>query len=130
MAQETDRGIPLNYVVAIYANLLDEVWARVAELIGGITVQVLMNTAIRRVSAAYPFITAISTTADGVFLEELEAASQGAPSEEVKEALQSLITELFSMLAVMSGDVIIRELAPKVREAEARLNLPSSGSGS
>ncbi len=119
MTKRMRKEIPLQYIIAVYADLLDEIWQRVADLIGGITLQVLMNTAIRRVSAAYPFITAITVTVDGVSLDKLEEVGQ--PSHQVKEALQNLITELFSILAAMSGDVIIRELAPKVREAETRL---------
>jgi len=121
MAKRTRKEIPLQYVIAVYADLLDEIWQRVADLIGGITLQVLMNTAVRRVSAAYPFITAITVTVDGVSLDKLEEIGRDQPSHQVKEALQNLITELFSILAAMSGDVIIRELAPKVREAETRL---------
>lgn len=122
MGRRIRKEVPLEYVIAVYSDLFDEIWRRVAELIGGITLQVLMKTAIRRVSAAHPFITAITVTVDGVSLDSLEGAGDDVTAHQVKEALQNLITELFSILAAMSGDVIIRELSPKVQEAEARLN--------
>lgn len=119
--------IPIEYVLEVYSELLDEIWRRVAYFIGGITLQVLMSTAIRRTSLAFPFMTHVTVTVNGVSLEKLGDISCDLPKREPMRALQNLVTELFSLLVSISGDIIIRELTPMVKSAEEKLEHTGEG---
>lgn len=117
------HDIPLEHIIEVYSDLLDDIWRRIAYFIGGITLQVLMRSAIRR-TAAYPFIAGVTVTVNGVSLHCLMDICRDIPKREPAKALQNLVTELFSLLASMSGDVIIRELTPIVKGAEEKLKHP------
>ncbi|MGQ3685973.1 MAG: hypothetical protein ACUBOA_13350 [Candidatus Loosdrechtia sp.] len=119
---------PAEQVIEIYTELLNEIWRRVAYLIGGITLQVLMSNAVRRTSLAFPFLTQVSVTTCGVSLEKLREVCCSLPKHETRKALQNLVAELFSLLISMSGDVIVRELAPLVKNTEEKLESADEGS--
>jgi hypothetical protein len=123
------HDIPIEHVMEIYSGLLDEIWQRVAYFIGGITLQVLMSTAIRRTSLAFPFMTHVTVTVNGVSLKKLGDVCRDLPERESIKALQNLITEFFSLLVCMSGDIIIRELTPMVKSAEGKLVHTNGGNG-
>lgn len=118
------HDIPLEHVIEVYSDLLDDIWRRVAYFIGGITLQVLMRSAIRRTAVVYPFIANVTVTVDGISLHCLKDICRDIPKREPTKALQNLVTELFGLLASMSGDVIIRELTPIVKGAEEKLKHP------
>lgn len=119
-------NIPLEHIIEVYADLLNEIWKRVAYFIGGITLQVLMRTAIRRTAGIYPFMADITVKVDGVFLSGLNESCKDIPSRQSQKALQNLVTELFGILASMSGDIIVRELTPLVKGAEEKLEDPEN----
>lgn len=121
------HDIPIEHVIEVYSGLLDEIWRRVAYFIGGITLQVLMSTAVRRTSLAFPFMTHVTVTVNGVSLEKLGDVCRDLPKHEPMRALQNLVTELFSLLVSMSGDIIIRELTPMVKNAEEKLEHNNEG---
>ncbi len=121
------HDIPIEYVVEVYSELLDEIWRRVAYFIGGITLQVLMSTAVRRTALAFPFMSHVTVTVNGTSLDKLIDVCQDLPKREPMKALQSLVTELFSLLVSMSGDIIIRELTPMVKNAEEKLTPSDEG---
>lgn len=121
------HDIPIEHVIEIYSGLLDEIWQRVAYFIGDITLQVLMSTAIRRTSLAFPFMIHVTVTVNGVSLKKLGDVCCDIPKREPMNALQNLVTELFSLLVNMSGDIIIRELTPMVKSAEQKLEHTGEG---
>ena len=118
------HDIPLEHIIEVYSDLLDDIWRRVAYFIGGITLQVLMRSAIRSTAVVYPFIANVTVTVDGVSLHCLKDICRDIPKQEPTKALQNLVTELFGLLASMGGDVIIRELTPMVKGAEEKLKYP------
>jgi hypothetical protein len=122
MDQRIRRDIPLEHIVQVYSDLFDEIWQRVAGFIGDATLQVLMKSAVNRVASAYPFMAAVQVTNNSLVLGSLEEGEQPVSPRQVQAGLQGLVAELFSILTAVSGDIIIRELSPQIRESEVKLN--------
>jgi hypothetical protein len=121
MDKPTRRVIPLEHIVQVYSDLFNEIWQRVAGFIGDATLQVLMKSAVNRVASTYPFMAVVQVTNNSLILDSLEEGEQSVPSLQMQSGLQGLVAELFSILTAMSGNVIIRELSPKIRESEVKL---------
>lgn len=122
MDKHTKRDIPLEHIVQVYSDLFNEIWRRVAEFIGDATLQVLMKSAVNRVARTYPCMAAVRVTNNSLVLDSLEEGEQPESSRQVQVGLQGLVAELFSILTAVSGDIIIRELSPQIRESEVKLN--------
>ena len=120
--KRTKQDIPLEHIVQVYSDLFNEIWRRVAEFIGDATLQVLMKSAVNRVAGAYPFMAAVRVTNNSLILSSLEEGEQPESSLQVQVGLQGLVAELFSILTAVSGDIIIRELSPEIRESEVKLS--------
>ncbi|NNJ24340.1 hypothetical protein [Alienimonas chondri] len=100
--------------LAVYKDLLDSIWARLEPTLGGFTVQVLFDRALTRSAKDYPLLSQLSVTPGGVEFEALREVLAGASAPEEVEAsrvaLRELILQLFDLLGLLTGDIIVRRL--------------------
>lgn len=122
MRRNIKEDIPTKYIISVYEDLLIDIWNRVSNMIGGITLEVLFTSALKRQSALYPFLEKIEVSVNGISLDALKSISDQIPPGDVKTAFQNLVSELFALFAAMCGDVLIKELSPKLKEAENKLH--------
>ena len=107
-------------VLELYSTLLLEIWEVVSALIGESILVLLFHLAMKKIEGVYPFLTTIHVSEEGVSLKEVK--DLGLPPVEIHRCFQGFIKHLFDLFTILSGEVISRELfpkvIPKVKEAE------------
>lgn len=105
--------------VTPHAARLATLWERMVRAIGIHTVNVLIERAIWETSEAYPDLTLIERTDDGLAFDAVEAAYAGRPEAEISAAFSSLYTELSLILARLLGKEMAQRLAEELETHHA-----------
>jgi hypothetical protein len=97
-------------IVAIYEDLLVTIWNRITPTLGRVTVTAILERSIADTAARYPFVGAIAVARDGVSFNEVRHQLGGIDQEAIREGFKELIANLIDVLAVLTGDIIVRQL--------------------
>jgi hypothetical protein len=113
-------------LIDLYSRLLNEIWGKVSELIGESLLAFLILLTIGRISDKFPILREIRVSEDGISLETIRKQFQDIPPEDVHQAFQGLVKNLFNVFTAITENVINRELLstvlPKLREAEKMIS--------
>ena len=104
-------------VLEIYEDLLQTIWNRIMPTLGRVTVTAIMQRALVLTAEKYPLIAHLQTTAEGVSFESLRDRLNEEGKLALRDALKELITNLIDILAMLTGDILVRQL---LKEIEGR----------
>ncbi len=114
-SQMTKRSVDVEVirkeeVVDIYAALLDKIWQRALTILGFVTIQAIMNRAIRQTSQQYPLIGQLTVGDSGLNSAELRARVGERERQVIRQGFEELILNLFDLLAKLTGETIVSKL--------------------
>ena len=113
-------------LIDLYSALLNEIWGKVSELIGEGLLAFLMQLTIGRMSDKLPLLREIRVSEAGISLETMRSQCQDASPEDLHQAFQGFVKNLFNAFTALTENVINRELLstvlPKLREAEKMIS--------
>ncbi len=113
-------------LIDLYSRLLNEIWGKVSELIGESLLAFLILLTIGRISDKFPILSGIRVSEAGISLETIRKQFQDIPPEDVHQAFQGFVKNLFNVFTALAENVINRELLstvlPKLREAEKMIS--------
>ncbi|NEO78977.1 hypothetical protein [Moorena sp. SIO4G3] len=101
-------------VIDIYEDLLTTIWNRIMPTLGRVTVVSIMERSLALTAEKYPLISYIESSAEGV---SFEVFRQKVPPEQrllIREALKELVTTLIDILAILTGDILVRQLLKEI----------------
>ena len=101
-------------VVAIYEDLLVTIWNRIAPTLGRVTVTAILERSIADTASKYPFVGAVTVGRDGLSFHDVRAKLDGTDQATIREAFKELVANLIDVLAVLTGDIIVRQLLKDV----------------
>jgi hypothetical protein len=103
-------------VLEIYEDLLQTIWNRIMPTLGRVTVTAIMERALTLTAEKYPLIKHLEVTAEGVSFEVLRQrlGEEGKPV--LREAFKEVITNLIDILAMLTGDILVRQLLKEIEE--------------
>ncbi|HEY9671593.1 MAG TPA: hypothetical protein V6D11_09135 [Waterburya sp.] len=104
-------------VLEIYEDLLQTIWNRIMPTLGRVTVTAIMERALVLTAEKYPLIKHLEATAEGVSFELLRQHLGEEEKPVLREALKEVITNLIDILAMLTGDILVRQL---LKEIEGR----------
>lgn len=104
-------------VLEIYEDLLQAIWNRIMPTLGRVTVMAIMERALVLTAEKYPLIKHLEATAEGVSFEILRQRLGEEQKPVLREALKEVITNLIELLAMLTGDILVRQL---LKEIEGR----------
>ncbi|AKG20071.1 hypothetical protein [Calothrix sp. 336/3] len=104
-------------VLEIYEDLLQTIWNRIMPTLGRVTVTAIMERALVLTAEKYPLIKNLEATAEGVSFEVLRQRLGEEEKPVLREALKEVITNLIDILAMLTGDILVRQL---LKEIEGR----------
>lgn len=104
-------------VLETYDDLLKTIWNRILPTLGRVTVIAIMERALVLTKERYPLIGQLEVTQDGVSFTMLRQHIQDEDRQVIREALKELITNLIDILAMLTGDILVKQL---LQEIEAR----------
>jgi hypothetical protein len=110
--------------LALYEQRLLSLWERLVMALGIYTVRVLLDRAIGQTAQRYPDIALIVHNSSLSF-EDLEQRYATRPREEIEAAFNDLVAEMLLVVARLLG----REMAQRLAEDFARMDVPNAGSG-
>ena len=104
-------------MLEIYEDLLQTLWNRILPTLGRVTVMAIMERSLALTSEKYPLIGHLQVTNEGVSFGALSQRMGEEEREEIREALKELVANLIDILAMLTGDILVRQL---IKEIEGR----------
>lgn len=104
-------------VIETYDDLIKTIWNRILPTLGRVTVIAIMERALALTRENYPLIGQLTVGQDGISFLVLRERLQDEDREMIREALKELITNLIDILAMLTGDILVKQL---LQEIESR----------
>jgi hypothetical protein len=103
-------------VLEIYEDLLQTIWNRIMPTLGRVTVTAIMERALTLTAEKYPLIKHLQVTMEGVSFEVLRQHLGEERKPILREALKDVVTNLIDILAMLTGDILVRQLLKEIEE--------------
>jgi hypothetical protein len=107
--------------IQVFVTLLDEIWAEVNPLIGGASLAALFSSACRRSARDFPALSEVQVSIDGVKQDTLVKALSALEIKEITRGMGDLVRNLIMMFESVAGSIIVKQVLPKVAEAERQV---------
>ncbi|AOW99316.1 MULTISPECIES: hypothetical protein [Moorena] len=101
-------------VIDIYEDLLTTIWDRIMPTLGRVTVVSIMERSLALTAEKYPLIGYIESSAEGVSFEVFRKKVSPEQRLLIREALKELVTTLIDILAILTGDILVRQLLKEI----------------
>lgn len=101
-------------VMAIYEDLLRTIWERIVPTLGRVTVSAILDRSISTTAERYPFLKQLVVTRDGLSFQTLREHLGDREQQALREAMKELVANLIDLLAVLTGDILVRHLLSEV----------------
>jgi hypothetical protein len=101
-------------VMAIYEDLLRTIWDRIVPTLGRVTVSAILDRSIATTAENHPFVQHLTVTRDGLSFQALRAHLGDQEQHAIRDGMKELVANLIDLLAVLTGDIIVRRLLKEV----------------
>ena len=109
-------------VIAVYHDLVQTIWDRLTPTLGRVTVAAIMERSLAATIEHYPFMSTLQVAREGVSFDALREHLDDQERDSIRDGMKDLITNLIDLLAMLTGDIIVRNL---IREIEGEKSCPS-----
>jgi hypothetical protein len=101
-------------VMVIYEDLLRTIWDRIVPTLGRVTVGAILERSIANTAERYAFVKHLAVTREGLSFEALRQQIGNQEQRALRDAMKELVANLIDLLAVLTGDIIVRHLLREV----------------
>lgn len=101
-------------VLEIYEDLLKTIWNRIVPTLGRVTVVAIMDRALVLTKEAHSLIGQLHVTNDGISFDKLRQHIEEEEKESLHEALKELIVNFIDILAMLTGDILVKQLVKEI----------------
>ena len=102
-------------VIAVYHDLVQTIWDRLTPTLGRVTVAAIMERSLAATIEHYGFMSNLRVTREGVSFDALREHLDDEERDSIRDGMKDLITNLIDLLAMLTGDIIVKNL---IREIE------------
>ena len=102
-------------VIAVYHDLVQTIWDRLTPTLGRVTVAAIMERSLAATLEHYRFMSSLRVTREGVSFDAHREHLDDQERDSIRDGMKDLITNLIDLLAMLTGDIIVRNL---IREIE------------
>lgn len=106
--------------VEIYEDLLQTIWDRILPTLGRVTVSGIMERALALTEETYPLIGLLQVSNEGVSFDTLHQRMGEEEREVIREALKEFVANLIDILAMLTGDILVRKLLQEIEGRNLR----------
>jgi hypothetical protein len=100
--------------LTIYEDLLSTIWNRIQPTLGRVTVSAIMERALVLTKDMYPLLGHLQVTDEGVSFAVLHQQIGEEACEDIHEPLKELIANLIDILAMLTGDILVKQLIKEI----------------
>ncbi|MEW5767094.1 MAG: hypothetical protein AB1797_05620 [bacterium] len=108
-------------LISIYEDMITSIWSKATAMIGEVTISSLMETAIYETSSKYRFMQEMEVLPTGINIDKLKISCQNESVQDIKAGFENFITDLFTIVASLTGDVILQTLNPEIEKIKKKL---------
>jgi len=101
-------------VLETYEDILSTIWNRIVPTLGQVTVLAIIKRSLALTEQHHPIISALVVTGEGVSFDALHQRLDEDERDAMGQALKELIANLIDILAMLTGDVLVRQLLQQV----------------
>ena len=101
-------------VLEIYEDLLQTLWNRILPTLGRVTVSAIVERALALTKETYPVIGRLQVTNDGLSFDQLRVRVGEEERDLLRDALKELVANLIDILAMLTGDILVRHLIKEI----------------
>lgn len=112
---EVKRG-----VIEIYDDLLKTIWSKIMPTLGTVTLVTISERAIARTAKNHPSFGSLAVSEEGIQVSSSRDAFDADDKESLKNGFKELVTNLFDILAKLTGNILIGQLMREVESIEIR----------
>jgi hypothetical protein len=105
-------------ILEIYEDLLKTIWNRIQPTLGRVTVMAIMERAVVLTKERYLLIEHLRVIPEGVDFHPLHQRVGEEDRDVIREALKELIANLIDILAMLTGDILVRQLMQEIERRE------------
>ena len=102
--------------VDVYEDLFATIWEKLTPTLGAITVATIVERAIRRTAVEHEMVGLLSVSQDGIDFNQLKRIARDNDQAALREGFKLLVSNLFDILAKLTGNVLVNELLKVVEE--------------
>lgn len=107
-------------VLEIYDDLLKTIWKRILPTLGRVTVMAIVERALAMTEEKYPLIGRLQVTNEGISFNVLRQRVGEEERQDIREALKELIANLIDILAMLTGDILVKQLLQEIEGRKLR----------
>ena len=101
-------------VLEIYNDLLRTIWDRILPTLGRVTVMAIMERALVLTQEQYSVVGYLQVTSEGVSFRGLSRNMSEEDNQVIRDGLKELIANLIDILAMLTGDILVRQLLQEI----------------
>lgn len=101
-------------ILEIYDDLLKTIWNRILPTLGRVTVMAIMERALALTKEKYPVVGKLQVNTEGVSFRVLSQSIKEEENQIIREGLKELIANLIDILAMLTGDILVRQLLQEI----------------
>ena len=102
--------------VDVYEDLFATIWEKLTPTLGAITVATIVERAIRRTAVEHEMVGLLSVSQDGIDFNQPKRIARDNDQAALGEGFKLLVSNLFDILAKLTGNVLVNELLKVVEE--------------
>jgi hypothetical protein len=110
LAEQIARPCKMDDMLAVCHDLLMLCWHRLQLTLGRTTVVAIVERALQRTAAQHPQLAWVQVRREGVSLDALRQQIEEADRDAVRMALAEFMGQLIGIVAVLTGDILVRQL--------------------
>lgn len=117
IVEQRVRAARNDEVIAEYEDLIRTIWDRLVPTLGHATVTAIMQRALATTLEHHPFLAdLLEIRRDGVSFDRLRMQAVAQESGTVCNAMKEWIANLIGLLAMLTGDIIVRRLLSEMEQ--------------
>ncbi|NJN65674.1 MAG: hypothetical protein HC884_02645 [Chloroflexaceae bacterium] len=101
-------------ILEIYDDLLKTIWNRILPTLGRVTVMAIMERSLVITQESYPIIGHLHVNPEGVSFRALSQRVKAEEHEAIRVGLKELIANLIDILAMLTGDILVKQLLQEI----------------
>ncbi|MDI6791903.1 MAG: hypothetical protein QME81_03420 [bacterium] len=110
-------------LISLYEGIIDSIWSKATAIIGEVTISSLMETALHETGLEYRFLQEIEILPTGMNMDKLKTHCANESFEDIKAGFEHFITNLFTIVASLTGNVVLQLLSPEVQKMKEQLKV-------
>jgi len=101
-------------VLETYEDLLSTIWNRIVPTLGQVTVLAIIKSSLALTEQHHHIIGSLVVTGEGMSFDALHQRLEEDERDAMGQALKELIANIIDILAMLTGDVLVRQLLQQV----------------